>query len=432
MKKHITAAIVFAVLAGVWNTGCDEDNNDANVTVTMRTVSFDGSQGKCTHGGVKIEVLSNGVVDEAQSQYLCDVVHDKKDFTMRSTHFGSEASEGSCTQGEIRIEVITYLEVDTALTQYLCDGISISGKEDPMAATYLFELTEFDGEEGDCANGGIKLEILIDHKVQTEQTKYFCNSVAECATADVCHKLGESCTQSDQCLGGICYNGVCTGKGSIVTFGQYEQDDDTANGKEPITWLVLDVNQNHQGLLVSEKALDGKQYNPKQESNHLNPSTTWEESTIRSWLNGYNPAYNKAGNDYTSDNFIDTAFAAEEKDKLVASYVPAHPNSSYIVDSGNATTDKIFLLSIVEVENYFVDNAARKAEATAYAVKNGATLYGVCASTPCYSDWWLRSPGSTNDRAAYVDDSGFLNDRGVDPGDVVHFRGIRPALWVQY
>ena len=53
MKKHFTSAIVIAVLAGVWSTGCDDDNHDTSVIATMRTVSFDGAQDRCTHGGVK-------------------------------------------------------------------------------------------------------------------------------------------------------------------------------------------------------------------------------------------------------------------------------------------------------------------------------------------------------------------------------------------
>ena len=73
MKKHITAAIVIAVLADVWNTGCNEDkNNDTSTTTTMRTTSFEGALGSCTNGGVKIEVLVDGVVDDAQTQYLCN------------------------------------------------------------------------------------------------------------------------------------------------------------------------------------------------------------------------------------------------------------------------------------------------------------------------------------------------------------------------
>ena len=424
MKKHITAAIVIAILTGVCNMGCDEDNKDTSVTASMRIVSFDGVQDRCNLGGIKIEVSLNGEVDEEQSQYLCNVVQDKTDFTFRATDLEMNKIEGGCYNGGVKIEVLTHLEVDDALTQYLCYN-AISGTQN-STENIDFVVKAFNCEEGSCANGGFKVEIRVDDVVQKEQTKYFCNAVAECATDNVCKKLGESCTQSDQCLGGICYNGTCTGKGDVIIFGNYEQDNDTTNGKEPITWLVLDVNKNHQALLVSKKILDSKPYNLKQQSNSSDPSTTWEECTIRSWLNGYEASYNKVGNDYTSDNFIDTAFAAEEKANIVASYVPAHSNPNYSTATGNATTDKVFMLSSVEAENYFANNEARQAEATPYASNI------VCTSEHCYSEWWLRSPGSTSDKAEYVLKSGIIDNRGGDINDVSKLNGVRPALWIQY
>lgn len=39
--------------------------------------------------------------------------------------------------------------------------------------------------------------------------------------------------------------------GNVVTYGHYEQDNDTANGKEPIEWVVLDV-QGDKALLISK------------------------------------------------------------------------------------------------------------------------------------------------------------------------------------
>ena len=80
--------------------------------------------------------------------------------------------------------------------------------------------------------------------------------------------------------------------GENITFGHYEQDNNTSNGKEPITWRILDKNSSGQYLIISEKVLDNKPYNAE------STDITWEESTLRSWLNG---------------SFIDTAFSEEEK-----------------------------------------------------------------------------------------------------------------------
>ncbi|MBQ9816101.1 MAG: collagen-like protein [Proteobacteria bacterium] len=71
MKKYITAVISIAIIACM-NTGCHEDKNNTSPITTMQTTQFDGVQGNCSNGGVKIEVLVDGTVDDAQTQYLCN------------------------------------------------------------------------------------------------------------------------------------------------------------------------------------------------------------------------------------------------------------------------------------------------------------------------------------------------------------------------
>ena len=222
--------------------------------------------------------------------------------------------------------------------------------------------------------------------------------------------------------------------GSIITFGNYEQDNNTANGKEPITWRVLDRKSNGQLLVISEKVLDKQQYNT------TDISITWEKSTIRSWLNGYGASYNTVGTSFTSSNFINTAFTATERAKILSSIVPAHANPKYSASPGNATTDKIFLLSITEANNYFSSNDDRKADATHYAVKQGVyvcgstsgkhTSDGTCTDVHCYADWWLRSPGNSSDYAASVGTNGSGYYYGYDVNR--DGRGVRPALWIEY
>ncbi len=245
----------------------------------------------------------------------------------------------------------------------------------------------------------------------------------------------------------IDFYGQCTTLKGTITFGSYPQESDTPT---PIEWRVLDQNDEGQILIISEKVLDAKPYNT------TNLYITWENSTIRSWLNGYDASYNKVGIDFTSDNFIDTAFTAEEKSIIVASNVPAHPNPNHTTTPGNATTDKIFLLSIVEANDYFTSNEDRLVDATRYAVQKGATVrgsdhgvneYGVlnrmskgkCTDTHCYAIWWLRSPGEEpsklksegrkSNHAAWVD-LGFVSETGF----LVYSDecGVRPALWVKY
>ena len=85
--------------------------------------------------------------------------------------------------------------------------------------------------------------------------------------------------------------------GDIFTFGSYEQDNDTSNGKEPIEWIVLSKNDKEM-LVLSRYALDHKPYNEE-----FVDKITWEECTLRKWINDdfYNAAFNK-----TEKNLIET------------------------------------------------------------------------------------------------------------------------------
>lgn len=62
----------------------------------------------------------------------------------------------------------------------------------------------------------------------------------------------------------------------------------------------------------------------------------------------------------------------------------------------------------------------------AYAVARGAFV--VKEEGEKRSMWWLRSPGSSQDHAAYVDPNGFSSKTGtfVD----FEFVAVRPAMWL--
>ncbi|MBQ4358673.1 MAG: hypothetical protein II767_00285 [Proteobacteria bacterium] len=205
---------------------------------------------------------------------------------------------------------------------------------------------------------------------------------------------------------------------------------------------MLDIDFNGHLLIVSDKVLFAKSYN------HTDISVKWEKSTIRSWLNGYDSSYNTSGFAYTSNNnFIDRAFTPEEKARIIESNVPAHPNPYYNTPAGKATTDKIFLLSVVEAR-YFTTNQARKAYATLYAIHHGADAYygdtGCTANNTntnsyhvdkCLAVWWLRSPGEKSNSAAIVNLDGMFQSSNVyeheDNSNFYNrFTGVRPALWL--
>ena len=184
-----------------------------------------------------------------------------------------------------------------------------------------------------------------------------------------------------------------------------------------IDWRVLAV-ENNKALLISEKILEKRPYNVE------GTDITWENCTLRKYLNG--EFYNSLG-------------AAKSAIIETNNWNPNNP--WYGTPGGNATTDKVFLLSLDELVKYFGDcgklcnqpkndgrfiwwtddkafwiddqyNHAR----IAYYRSEGASW------------WWLRSPGDDSYDAAYVDYVGnvYVDGYGVDSD----FGGVRPALWL--
>ncbi len=198
---------------------------------------------------------------------------------------------------------------------------------------------------------------------------------------------------------------------------------------EPIKWRVLKVNGN-QAFLLSDIALDDQRYNTEFES------ITWETSTIRSWLNGYGASSNKQGKDYSSNNFIGSAFSGGEKSAIVNTSVVNDDNINYGTEGGNNTTDKIFLLSESEaygeraLQHGFVSSRdtydeARRCKSSTYAKAMGTW------SNPddmykgnCW--WWLRSPGYFNSYAASVRYDGYVYSNGL--GVDYYYDGVCAAL----
>ena len=192
---------------------------------------------------------------------------------------------------------------------------------------------------------------------------------------------------------------------------------------ERIKWRVLE-NNGSMLFVVADQGLDCKDYN------EADTSITWENCTLRTWLNG---------------TFYNTAFSSSEQDAIVQQTVVNDDNPKYGTAGGNNTQDNVYLLSIEEVtnpeygfcEDYGVDSASRWMQPSDYthAMRHGDYTdeeYG------CW--WWLRSPGSTTDHALYV------NARNLSSSDRQHgnikmsgFRvtnvykydvGIMPALQI--
>lgn len=179
--------------------------------------------------------------------------------------------------------------------------------------------------------------------------------------------------------------------GDIYTFGAYKQSGDNPDEQEEIRWIVLDK-RGAGLLLISEYVIDSKQYNLSLED------VTWEDCSLREWLN---------------ETFINEAFSSEEQERII----PAKLNNES--ETGDSTTDKIFLLNRKEAEEYFEFDADRAGKVTDYVSS--------CAVLEMGHRWWLREPGFNNEYAVKVSVYGGINDYG---GAVDSYGGVRPALWV--
>lgn len=207
---------------------------------------------------------------------------------------------------------------------------------------------------------------------------------------------------------------------------------------EPIKWRVLQIN-NKSLFLLADMALDDQKYNMEE------GAVTWETSTIRSWLNGYDGINNQNNIDYRKENFIDTAFSDEQQELIQMTHLIN--DDTVEVEGGNDTEDKIFLMSIKEMSDDksmsygFINTTgwndeARRSKTSTYAFARGVNRDYYRGNdrndNEDYCDgncwWWLRSPGWESDRIADVEEGGWVGTDGS--WSINSTNGVRPALYV--
>ena len=226
-------------------------------------------------------------------------------------------------------------------------------------------------------------------------------------------------------------NGITTW--DCIWFGNYWQEDTNGDGKAdkkddktPIKWWVLSV-EGDDVFLLADKNLDRQKYND------TNTSVTWENCTMRSWLNGYGAEANKDGRDYSDNNFLDQAFLSEEQTAVKTTNVVNHDNPEFGTEGGKDTSDKVYLLSIDEVTDPVYgfnssddSDSTRQAVNTAYVAGGGEINSGNMGSAGSVDGWWLRSPGDSSNLASYVGSDGYVGTGG----STVNYssNAARPAL----
>ena len=175
--------------------------------------------------------------------------------------------------------------------------------------------------------------------------------------------------------------------GSITTFGTFE-------GK-PLEWIIISKTTSMMTLLAKD-IICCMEYNEEHEN------ITWEECTLRKWLNGefYNFFSNKEKNRIikTRVKNKDTNFDVDRK-----SAIP--DNAKHHILGGNDTDDYVYLLSIDEAKSLTTD---------------------ILKTTDW---WWLRTPGCSQDNVALVDDGGSVNSNGDWVNNEL---GVRPVLNLKF
>lgn len=286
---------------------------------------------------------------------------------------GTPAGYGKCTAYGVNLDYVLYYA---------------QGLDDMMVICYTNATGLHTGEE--------ILQVVIDNTCPADQV----SAAAETATETAAVTAAPTATPAP--TPEVVIPDVQAG--DYITLGSYEQDNQSANGAEPVRWLVLTVDGS-KALVVTEKALLGRPYHDT-----LEP-VTWETCSLRSWMNS---------------ELFTKLFAPDEQDAVLATVLtdPAAP--------GVETEDSLFLLSRTEVETY-LNNGSRNIYPTEYAVANGSAQSKLSGLTW----WWLRTPGDTASKVLYVSNSTIGEQPGnikADPVNYVSSAGwsgsVRPAMWI--
>ena len=201
--------------------------------------------------------------------------------------------------------------------------------------------------------------------------------------------------------------------GEVIQFGKYK-------------WLVLDI-QEDRILVISETITRIMDY-----QDIATDDVTWETSDVRHYLN----------------NYFYYRLPPQLRSIIIEAQLYNEENPWWGRQGGNATVDRIFILSLSEVLRFFgdsgmvemgVDETERVIQRVTWYEK-GISFQGVhddysrmrigfCTNGNT-GRWWLRTPGYFWNSTSYVGITGAFDLIGIFRQPLNFPIGIRPAMWI--
>lgn len=179
-------------------------------------------------------------------------------------------------------------------------------------------------------------------------------------------------------------------------------------GINPMPWIVLDK-KDGKALVISKYIIDCQAYH------NIFYKVHWKDSSACKWLN----------REYAERYFTD-----EEKERIHPVHIAMEEDTLYMEKTENTTENRLFFLSMAEVEKYFRTEDDRRARITSFGKRKI-----MWATFDEYAHWWLRTYSKDPVGASHVKLDGKLTVHG---GTILsngydefydHF-GVRPAMYI--
>ena len=224
--------------------------------------------------------------------------------------------------------------------------------------------------------------------------------------------------------------------GESILFGSYEQNSILEDGKEPIEWIILNLNDTgNSAILISKYILDCYPFNG------FHQNVTWETSSLRNHMN---------------TAMLEEMFDDKELACILPTYLLNSKNVFNGAYSGEPTSDFLFIPGIDEMlayfsNDYFVNeakineltrpNTKRMCYATPYAINRGVRVTGQNDKYPGTANYFLRTTGLNGRRIwfgdvfadyyqSFVSENGSVKPDGTGVNSIDD--GIRPMVQICY